>query len=247
LLNGLGCAKAPSGAGTGVRLVVTMRMNGPVRDNYHYFFLVRNAGDDVGQNGPIPVTSPPYGGNGFAFGKNIATAPFTDFVEYNRTDQQFITSSGYTVYHVPGGIQGHPETNIYESRGNPALTQPPSGGAVLQFELDLGQIQPNTGEFAPTPDTRPRYLQINFIATTTTPANSSIIDTDFYTDAMGDQSTGILSESFNTFLTIDTSQIGKTYSSTLSPGPLEPTGDTWRSDVDPAVDIAFWSVQVVGR
>jgi hypothetical protein len=249
LLNATGCAKAPSGGGSGLRLVVTMRMNGPVRDSYHYFFLVRNAGDDLGRNGPIPVIQPPYGGNGFATGKfpSSNTAAFTDFVEYNRTDQQFISSSGYTVYHVPGGIQGRPETNIFEARNNPAFTQPPNGGNVLQFELDLAQIQPSTGEVAPSPDNRPRYLQVNFLATTTTPANSVILDTAFFTDAIGDQGQGIGSDSFNTFITVDTSQVGKVYQSTLSPGPEEPTGDTFPNDVDPAVDIVFWSVQVVGR
>jgi hypothetical protein len=249
LLSWQGCAKAPGGGGSGIRLVVTLRYNGPIRDNYHYFFLIRNAGDDVGRNGPIPVIEPPYGGNGFATGKfpSSATAALTDFVHYNRTDQPFVSGSGYSLYHVPGGTQGNPQNNIFDFRGEPAFTSPPGGGNTLQFEIDLGQIQPSTGEFTPNPDLRPRYLQINVISTTTTPANSVTPDPSFVTDAFGDQNQGIGSDSFNTYLTIDTSQIGKTYQSTISPGPEEPTGDSFPSDRDPSIDLVVWSVQVVAR
>jgi hypothetical protein len=249
LLNSVGCAKAPSGGSSGVRLVVTMGMNGPVRDSYHYFFLMRNAGDDLGRNGPIPVIEPIYGGNGFATGKfpSSNTAAFTDFVEYSR-DQPVVNPSGYTLYHVAGGINGRTDQVIsFRYNGSPVVAEPPGTGNLLRFEVDLGQIAPQEGEVAPNPDTRPRYLQINFITTTTTPANNVIVDPLYYTDAMGDQGQGIGSDTFNTYLTIDTSQIGKIYRSTDSPGPEEPTGDTWRSDVDPALDIVFWSVQVVGR
>jgi hypothetical protein len=249
LLPLVSCAKAPGSSGSGLRLVVTMRFNAAVRDSYHYFFLIRNANDSVGQNGPIPVILPPYGGNGFATGKfpSSATAAFTDFVEYNRTDQPLVTDSGYTVYHVPGGIQGDPSRNIYQPRGNPAATTPPNGGNTLQFELDLSQIAPTTGETDPNTGGTPRYLQINLITTTTTPANSINVDNAYAVDALGDQRSGAGSDSFNTFITIDTSQNGKTYAANLSPGPDEPTGDEFPSDRDPANDMMFWSIQITGK
>lgn len=258
LLNGIGCAKAPGGGGSGIRLVVTMRVNTPsdqgINDAYHYFFLIRNLGDDVGQNGPVPVFDVPYGGNGFATGKTATipapggTPAFTDYVEYNRTDQPYISSSGYTVYHIQGGTQANvsrQNPGAEDIRGNPASAQPPNGGPVLQFELDLGQIAPAANDVAPNPDNRPRYLQVNFITTSDVPANSAVFDTQFATDAMGDQrSAG--TGSFGTYITIDTSQIGKVYASNVSPGPEEPPDDVLYHD-DPRLDILSWSVQVVKR
>ena len=242
----LSCAKSPTATGSGTRLVVTMRFAGPINPTYHYFLLIRNAGDSVGQNGPIPVILPPYGGNGFATGKypSSRTAAFTDFVEYNRSDQPLITDSGYTVYHVPGGYLGDPSRNIFTARGNPIVAQNPNGGAILQFELDLSQIAADSTDPAPNPDTRPRYLQVNMIACSTTPANSSTIDDRYFMDAFGDQRQSAGSDSFNTFLTIDTSQIGKVYDSNSLPGPLEPEGDEYPSDRDPGLDLVFWSIQI---
>ena len=255
VLSGMSCAKAPGGGGSGLRLVVTMQVAGipggaGINDAYHYFFLIRNLGDDVGQNGPVPVWQTPYGGNGFATGKTATipaqngTAAFTDYVEYNRTDQ--FTTSGYTVYHIPGGTQAnvsHP--NPGSLVGDPVSTQPPNGGRVLQFELDLSQIAPTPSDVAPNPDLRPRYLQVNFITTSDLPANSSIFDNIFATDAIGDQSSPN-SGSFNTYITIDTTQVGKIYASDQPPGPSEPPDDVLYHN-DPQLDITYWSVQVVKR
>ncbi len=243
------CAKSPTTSGSGTRLVVTVRFAGPVNPTYHYFFLIRNAGDSVGQNGPIPVILPPYGGNGFATGKfpSSGTAAFTDFVEFNRSDQPLITDSGYTVYHVPGGYLGDPSRNFFTARGNPIVAQNPNGGTNLQFEIDLSQISPDSTDHVPNPDNRPRYLQVNIIACTTVPANSSTVDDRYYFDAFGDQRQGAGSDSFNSFLTVDTSQIGKIYDSNSLPGPLEPQGDTYPSDRDPGLDMVFWSIQITGH
>ncbi len=244
LLIASGCARAPTTATTGVRLAVTLRMNGPVNDFYHYYFLIRNAGDPSGQNGPIAVILPPYL-NGFATGQNAATPGFTDFVEYSRGQRQ-PTASGYGLYHLPDGMNGDPNRNVFAARGEPEYTAPPSGSAMLQFELDLSRIQPAAGEPDPNNGELPRYLQINVIATTTTPTDPLVPDPDKYVDAMGDQRLG--SGSFNTFLTIDTLQ-NRLYESSSSPGypGYEPLHDVYPTDQDPGVDIAYWSVRVLGR
>ena len=134
LLSCASCAKAPGGGGSGLRLVVTMRYDGPIRDDYHYFFLIRNLGDIAGQNGPIPVIGPNYGGNGFASSKTASRADaFTNFVEYNRTNQRFISSSGYVLYYFPGGTQTNALTSGYflSPSGQPVTTFAPNGGKVL--------------------------------------------------------------------------------------------------------------------
>lgn len=59
--------------------------------------------------------------------------------------------------------------------------------------------------------------------------------------------TSTLPDGFNLYLTIVTSQIEKVYASNLSPGPDEPTEDAWPSTPDPAIDLVFWSVQIVKR
>lgn len=244
VLLGGGCARAPQTAEAGVRLNVTIRMNGPVNDFYHYFFLIRNGGDPSGQNGPIPVIFPPYL-NGFATGQNSASAGFTDFVEYSRGQRQ-PTSSGYGLYHLPGGISGDPNRNVFAARGEPEYTQSPAGGNILRFELDLSRLRPDQGEPDPNNGQLPRYLQVNIIATTTTPTSPTTPDPDKYVDAMGDQTLG--SGTFNTFLTIDTS-MNRFYESSSSAGyaSYEPLNDVYPSTRDPAVDIAYWSIRIQGR
>lgn len=241
----LSCAKAPGATGSGVRLVVTMQYNQPVKDNYHYFFLIRNEGDDIGRNGPVPVFFEPYGINGFAAPKSQGSGldAFTDFVEYSL-DQAPVFPSGYTLYHVTGGTQANVEQPAtFVANGTPVAAQSPNGGRTLQFELDLAQIAPGANDVAPNPDTRPRYLQINFISTSTLPQNSAIHDRFFTTDAIGDQTGG---SSAGSYITIDTTQIGKTYASNLSPGPDEPSDDEYPIN-DPQLDLVFWSVQIVKR
>lgn len=245
LVSSLSCAKAPGATGSGVRLVVTMQYNHPVNDRYHYFFVIRNQGDDIGRNGPVPIFFEPYGINGFAAPKSQGSGldAFTDFVEYSL-DQAPVFPSGYTLYHVTGGTQANVEqTATFTYNGTPVASQAPNGGRTLQFELDLSQIAPGPNDVAPNPDNRPRYLQINFISTSTLPQNSAVPDRFFTTDAIGDQAGG---SSSGSFITIDTTQIGKVYASNLSPGPDEPQDDEGPIN-EPAIDLVFWSVQIVKR
>ncbi len=239
-----GCARAPSSAGAGVRLAVAVRMNGPVNEYYHYYVLIRNGADPSGQNGPIPVILPPYL-NGFATGQNAATPGFTDFVEFCRGQRQ-PTASGYGLYHIPDGLNGDPNRNVYAARGEPEYTLPPGGGNLLQFELDLARLQPAAGEPDPNLGQLPRYLQVNILATTTTPTDPAVPDPDKYVDAMGEQTLG--SGSFNTYITVDT-MTARVYESSSSPGypGYEPLHDTYPADRDPAVDIAYWSIRTLGR
>jgi len=245
VLLAVGCARAPGGQGSGVRLVVTLRFAGEVKDNYQYFFLIRNGNDSVGQNGPIPIIEPPYL-NGFATGQVDTTAGFTDFVEYSRVQRQ-ATASGYAVYHVPGGISGDPNTNIFQARGEPEFTVPPSGSTVLQFELDLSRLQPGSGEPDPNNGQTPRYLQINLVATTTTPTDPQTVDPDKFLDAFGEQR--LASGTFNAYVTIDAAQIGREYRSSNTPGDpyFEPDNDTFPGPSDPAVELVAWSVRITGR
>ena len=244
-LGPLGCAKAPSSAGTGTFLVVTMRFNGPVNGNYQYFALFRNANDPAGQNGRIPVVEPPYL-NGFATGQNTATAGFTDFVEYSLV-QQVATPSGYAVYHVNGGIAGDPNLRQFQARGEVDRGVSPQGGNTLEFEIDLSRLKPSPGEVDPNNGASPRYLQFNLVATTTTPINPQTVDPAKVVDAIGDQRLG--SGSFNTFVTIDTAQTGRVYQNSANPGDptYEPEHDPYPSDRDPAVDLVAWTVQVQTR
>jgi hypothetical protein len=239
-----GCARAPHGAGEGVRLAVSLRFNGPVNDTYHYYFLVRNAADPSGQNGPIPVILPPYL-NGFATGLNAASAAFTDFVEYSRAQRQ-PTTSGFGLYHLPDGVNGDPNRNVFAARGEPEYTEAVAGGNTLRFELDLSRLQPASGEPDPNNGELPRYLQVNVVATTTTPTDPIVADPRKYVDAFGEQRLG--SGSFNQYLTIDTGQNRLYESTTVAGDPsFEPEHDTYPSDLDPGVDLVYWSIRISGR
>jgi len=241
-----GCARAPAAAGGGTRLVVFARFAGPINPNFQYFFLIRNANDPSASNGPISVIEPPYG-NGFATAASPGspTAGFTDFVEYSRV-QRTVLTTGYTVYHLPGGVNGDPNRNIFEVRGEPDIAIVPNGGSVLRFELDLSRLQPNPGEPDPNGGNPPRFLQVNLVATTTTPANPSVPDPNKFVDAFGEQRLG--SGTFNSFVTLDASQVGRVYQSNSIPGDpqYEPDNDTYPAASDPAVEMTAWSIQIQG-
>ncbi len=241
-----GCARSPAGLTSGTQLIVTMQMNGPVNPNYHYFFIIRNAADPNGENGPIPAVHVPYGGNGFATGLHGSPGCFTDFVEWGQ-NQPFVNASGYTLYHVLDGMNGDPSQNAFIPRGQPVATYPPNGGNTLQFTLDISQIAPVISQGDPDPNNGnpPRYLQINMITTTTTPVNTAADDPYKITDAFGNQSNEN-SPTFNEYLTIDVSQ-PRMYSSTDPAGIPETANDTFNTDgkYDPGVDMVYWSVQVV--
>src|SRR5207245_1180429 len=141
----------------GVRLVVTLQFSNPIDDHFQYFFLIRNAGDPSDQNYPIPIVAPPYS-NGFATGhlndklSPTYTAGFTDFVEYSRA-QIVVDPSGYTVYHLRGGIKGDPNLlDQFAVRGPPDSVQDPANGTVLRFELALSRLTTDTsnGELDPS-------------------------------------------------------------------------------------------------
>jgi hypothetical protein len=249
LLTG-GCAKAPSGASTGRRLAVTMQFQGPINANYQYFFVIRNANDASDQNGPVPVTNFPYGGNGFAFGPTSNGPAFTDFVVFGGG--RGFGSTGYGIYHVQNALAfpNNPAVpSTFVARGEPVFTTPSTGSNAntLYFEIDLSQIAPLSNEALPTngTDTRPQNLQVNLIVATSTPANTTVDDTSRVTDAMGDQSSQS-SGSFNRFLHIDTN-VSRTYTSRDAVSNLdEREGDTFSlgGAYDPGIDLIYWSIQV---
>ena len=240
LLAVAGCARAPSGAVTGRRIIVTLTFDDSVKGLFQYFFLIRNANDPSGVNGPVPVIAPPYL-NGFATGINSASAAFTDFVEYS-TAQRAQPLSGYALYHVPLGINGNPNNNIFQFRGEPDVAHPPNGGKTISFELRMASIQPSPGEADPNNGQSPQFLQINVVATTTTPIDPQTVDPTKFLDAFGDQSAGV----FTAFATIDL-RTANTYISNNIPGDprYEPSNDTWPHLSDPAIELVQWTVQVI--
>lgn len=229
-----GCARAPAHFTNGPRMVVTLRFDGPVNPDYYYYFLLRNGGDADAMNGPIPVVAPPYG-NGFATGLNSNGAGFTDFVLHNGT--------GYRLYHVLGGINGHLNEGAFLWRGQPIVI-PTTDSHVLIFEIDLvNQLKPEDGEPQSFDILRARYLQIDVVATTTRPVNAQSHDDDKAVDAFGDQSV-IGSGSFNTFLSVDTTQ-NRTYIS-QEQGIYEPQGDPYPDNRDPSIDLVSWRIEITG-
>ncbi len=245
-----GCAVAPDIAAQGARLVVSLQFaggqQGGVNPTYFYFFLVRNGNDQSGENGPIPVVEPPYG-NGFATGMNTATAAFTDFVVFNLSRQ--LGTGGYGVYHLSDGIAGDPNRGIFDPRGVPDLIHAPTtqSPALLRFEIGLCRFAPDPSTCNPVTGTNvPRFLQVNVVATTTTPISPNTVDPSKYVDAFGEQRIG--SGTFNTFIQIDTGTANFYQSSQVEGDPrYEPDNDTYPQQSDPAIELIAWSIQVIPR
>jgi len=245
-----GCARSPGNASNlGPSLLITVDYAGQpnIQIGYSYFVVIRDADDQQGKQGPIPVTASPYGGNGFATALQPETtfgAGFTDFAVYNVSLGGIY---GCQLYHVGGGISGRTSSaGSFVAEGPPVnFVQPGATGNPnqIQFQIALSQILPKAGECDPnTPGSCPQahFLQVNIIATSDLPANAQSNDPNFYTDAMGDQHLG--SATFNSYLTVDTTSAA-TYSST---GQLqEPDDDTFPRQNDPAYEMTGWQIQVL--
>jgi hypothetical protein len=249
-----GCARAPAGTGTGPRLAVTLRFNGPINPLYYYYVLIRNAPDAEGinpTNWPIPVVLAPYAGNGFATDRfpNSGTAAFTDFVLFGAGGQP--TSSGFGFYHVAGYLHGDPNNPAtFRLKGDPDLAVRPTttDPNSFSFELSLSRLRADAGECDTTkPGDCPsaKFLNINVVATTKLPSDPQNNDPQKFTDAFGDQS-NVLSPSFNTVVTVDTSQVGRVYQSSTSAGDpnFEPDNDTFPGRSDPGIELIAWQMQV---
>jgi len=246
-----GCAIAPDIATQGARLVVSLQFADNVNPIFHYFFLVRNSNDPDevnAENGPIPIFEPPYG-NGFATGQNTATAGFTDFVVFNLSRQQ--GTGGFGVYKVPGGISGNPNNGIYGVNPNrvPDVIHAPTtqSPALIRFEIGLCSFAENPSTCnAATGQNVPRFLQVNMVATTTTPISPTTVDHNKYVDAFGEQRLG--SGTINTFIQIDTATANFYQSSQVEGDPrYEPDNDTYPQQSDPAIELIAWSIQVIPR
>jgi hypothetical protein len=252
---GGGCANAPAGTGTGPRLAVTLRFRNAVKPEYYYYVLIRNAPDTEGvnpRNWPVPVVQAPYGGNGFATGATSdSTAPFTDFVLYGGGGQP--TVSGYGVYHVLGYLHGKVDSSgSFQFENSPDTVLAPTSTAnadTISFDLSLSRLRAAAGECntaVPGDCPTARYLNINVVATTKLSFDPQNNDSQKSVDALGDQSSGFTSPTFNKAINIDTSQIGVVYQSSTSAGDpnYEPDNDTFPSLTDGAIELIAWQIQV---
>lgn len=268
-----GCAQQPPNRNSlsGKRLRVTMTFRSPVSPDLYYFFTINNAGSQDAP-GPVPVLGPLTGGttlgsygNGFAASSNSSNQNFmTDFVLFGRGVS---TSSGYALYHVTGD----PNQRQFSNPINPVATTPPGNvtttntyaASTLQFDIDMSQIAINPltgGTYTDTSQAvsaaqQIRYLQVNIIATDNTPteATTTVVRE---VDAMGDTGTashGSYGSGVNSFLLVDMSQVGRTYSSTDTTAANIQEPDypdqfiTGGDPVQPSLDLVSWTVQVVNQ
>lgn len=228
LLAVAGCARAPGGAqnSTGAQLIVSMTVAGRINPAFSYFVLFNTTNSPTTSTGPIPVVASPWG-NGFAAGQ------FTQFVRYDSTQG----SAGYGVYSVVPGSN----LRSFQFLGSPLQFTPPGdSGSTLQFRIPLSQLAVS-GISAD----QIQNLQINFIATNSTPTDANTSATKLF-DALGDarQVGGV-----NNPITISTAQ-SHIYQNSDSVTP-EPSGDVteagngvFQTTSEPDLDIVNWSVEV---
>lgn len=251
-----GCAKAPAGTGTGPRLAVTLRFSQPVKPEYYYYILIRNAPDSEQtnpRNWPVPVLAA-GGGNGFATDAhtNSGTAAFTDFVLFGGGALAHATTSGYAHYHVVGYLHGNVNTpGSFRLVGNPDTTSG-SDPYTLSFELSLSSLRADAGECDSTVAgdcPTAKYLNINVVATTELSFDPQNPDPRKAVDALGDQSTPPASPTFTQVVNIKTAE-SRIFQSSSSPGDpnYEPDNDAINtavsSNVDPAIELVAWQFQV---
>lgn len=243
-----GCAQLPPGTATalsGKRLIVTLNYSGFINPNYHYFFIVNNAGNQNAP-GPVPVVLPPYG-NGFATGSGASAGGFTDFVRFDNFQPG---NNGYTLYHVVGD----PNRSTFVNEGSPVTTvrpdpNDPRTGKQIQFQLDLSQLitdsngKPVPADQAVTAARSLRYLQMNIISTDVVPADLAT-PVSKQVDSLGDTRTA---NGQSTFVVLDVSQ-NRVYRNSDFVGQLafEPSdNDIFGSSTpDPSLDLVDWSVEV---
>jgi hypothetical protein len=119
--------------------------------------------------------------------------------------------------------------------------------ALIRFEIGICRFADDpTACNASTGTNVPRYLQVNVVATTTTPINPTTVDPAKFVDAFGEQRLG--SGTFNNYITLDTST-ATTIQSSPNPGApgYEPDNDTYPQTSDPGIEMVAWSIQVIPR
>lgn len=242
-----GCAQQPPGttALSGKRLIVTLNYSGFINPNYHYFFVINNAGNQNAP-GPVAVVLPPYG-NGFATGSGAQAGGFTDFVRFDSFQPG---NNGYSLYHVVGD----PNRSTFVNEGSPiSTTRPdindPRTGKQLQFQIDLSQIvtdsngTPLPSEQAVAGAQSIRFLQMNIISTDVVPTDLATAITK-QVDSLGDTRT---STGQSSFVILDVSQ-NRVYRNRdfIGQFSFEPSDDDvfGTTTPDPSLDLVDWSVEV---
>ncbi len=122
-----GCARGGESAASVVParvMDIMLRYAGPVKDFFYYFIAI-DSDNDV-NDGPIPVASGPYWGNGWG------TGSFTSFVEYHQGTYQLFRVVLAAELRRPGG-------GIYEVAGQPQTTDSGSYTVVID-SIQLGQV-----------------------------------------------------------------------------------------------------------
>ncbi len=247
LSTAVGCAQLPPGstALSGKRLIVTLTYSGFINPNYHYFFILNNAGDQ-NSPGPVAVVLPPYG-NGFATGSGAQGGGLTDFVRFDNFQPG---NNGYSIYHVVGD----PNRSTFVNEGSPvATTRPdindPRSGKQLQFQIDLSQLATDSNG-KPLPSDQAvaiaqgtRFLQMNIISTDLVPTDLAT-PVNKQVDSLGDTRT---STGQSSFVVLDVSQ-NRVYRNSDFVGQFafEPSdNDIFGSSTpDPSLDLVDWSVEI---
>lgn len=239
-----GCARQPPGSNalSGKLLIVTMVFRAGINPNFHYFFLMNNAGSQSAP-GPVPVFVAPYG-NGFATGSGGGTAGFTDFVRYDAQQPQ-----AYGLYHAIG----NPNASNFVYEGRPvSFTVPdpnnPNSSNQLQFAIDLSQLIVDSNGNPLSDQTQAanmaktlQWLQVNMISTDIIPRDVSTT-VEKQVDSMGDDRTSAAASSF---LIVDLTQNRTVHNSDFV-GQLvyEPADPDVFGGSDPTLDLVDWSIQV---
>jgi len=254
------CARVPNDLNPNARgkqLVVTMRMEREVRQDYFYFVLI-NLTDDVADAGPVPIVQGPPWNNGFA-----APAPlpanrqgFVGFVRYG--------TGGYSTFGVArdqNGNLANPTLNQFAFLERPdiILNDPVTGRRdTIAFQLDLsrlpGYVRPGPdGQLNTADDTTARYVQINFLATDSLPVGSVDQFARKTWDALGDGRSGGLNDpvdlgnpGINTYLTLPLDQ---NVTRTETEANLEPPDNDVRERLDrvltePDLNLVDWTVEI---
>jgi hypothetical protein len=236
----LSCARVPKSGviATGALLRVTFKVRGAIdaSSNPSYYFILLNPVDAIGDPGPSPVVTRPWG-NGFAAASQAGAQGFTGFIRYDR----FQGLGGYNFYKVAANSDGtlfNPVTGIFTLPERPdSVIVPQPGESELSFQLDLARLPKPPGVTG-------RFLQVNIVATNNLPQGND--DAEKLWDALGD---GTDPSALNAWITIPADQnVTRTNAETLP--ILEPTRNDVRDHQngpiidDPAIDIVDWSIEL---
>lgn len=231
ILAAAGCARTPPGVTTasGSQVIITVQFAGAISPS-DYYVVMFNPVTTAGQStGPEPAVAAPWGINSSTPDSATAFVLFTENPSLPDLPAA-ISNEDYYVYAVN-------QSNPLQYSPLSALTQVTAvNGSTLQFEIPLSEI-PTTDV---TTGSQAGYMQVCIMAT------DNITQIPSPQDNVPPRNLGVLGTGLSSFFTLPINQSTPASQTVSGEVFLDGPAGSLEGTTQPALQITYYSVQIVG-